>query len=326
MKRILSGMQPTGSAHLGNYLGAIRNWVDMQDEYECFYSVVDLHALTTRPSAEKLRSNVLELTIALLASGVDPERSVLFVQSAVKEHAELAWILSCHTVLGDLNRMTQFKEKTEDDPGVANAGLYTYPILQAADIMVYRATHVPVGEDQNQHLELTREVARRFRHHYGELFPEPAAVNSPTPRVLGVDGQTKMSKSKGNHIGLLEEADEVMAKLRGAVTDPQRLRRTDPGCPEVCNLWSLHGSFTPDEQQKEIHEGCTTATIGCVDCKKMLCDNIIAHTEPIRERARALRADPDGVMDVLRQGNEKARAEASATMALVRERVGIWDV
>lgn len=328
MARILSGIQPTGSFHIGNYLGAIRNWVDMQNtgRFECFYSLVDLHAITLRPSAAELRENRLDLAIALLASGIDPERSVLFVQSAVPEHAELAWILSCQTVLGDLNRMTQFKEKTRDDPSLANAGLYTYPILQAADIVLYRATHVPVGEDQNQHLELTREIVRRFHFHYGELFPEPETVGSATPRVLGLDGKTKMSKSKGNHISMLEEGDQVMQKLRGAVTDPQRLRRSDPGRPEVCNIWRLHGSFTSEARREEIYEGCTHATIGCVDCKKVLCESFTAHTAPIRERAAALKADPSDVLEVLDQGNRKARVEARATMEIVRERVGLWQV
>ena len=213
--RIMSGIQPTGNLHIGNYLGALKNWVALQNEYDAFYSIVDLHALTGRPAAEALRAAVREIAIGVLASGVDPEKAVVFVQSRVPDHTELAWILSCMTQLGDLNRMTQFKDKSQDQPDNINAGLFTYPVLQTADIAIYRADCVPVGADQQQHLELSRETLRRFNGLYGDTFPEPAAVLSSAPKVLGLDGEAKMSKSKGNEIGLFEEPDEVMAKLRG---------------------------------------------------------------------------------------------------------------
>ncbi len=324
MSRILSGIQPTGSFHLGNLLGAIQNWVKLQDEHEAFYSIVDLHALTTRPDADELRASTHALAVAVLASGVDPDKAVLFVQSAVPEHSELAWVFQCLTQLGDLNRMTQFKDKSEQMQGNTNAGLFTYPVLQAADIAIYRATHVPVGEDQVQHLELTREIIRRFSHIYGELFPEPKVIISKAPRVMGLDGKSKMSKSKNNYIGVFEEPDAIRKKLRGAVTDPQRVRRDDPGRPEVCNVWSLHQFFTSEEKRAEIHEGCTKATMGCVDCKGILADGICRVTEPIRERAAALESDPDRVRDVLKEGQKKASAEAQKTMELVRERSGLW--
>lgn len=324
MSRILSGIQPTGSFHIGNYLGAVRNWVRLQDEFECFYCIVDLHALTVRRTREELEAGIADLAIAVLASGVDPQRATLFVQSAVPQHAELGWILQCLTMFGELGRMTQFKDKSEQHADNINAGLFTYPSLQAADIALYRATHVPVGEDQVQHLELTREILRRFHHHYGELFPEPQVVPAEIPRVLGLDGQAKMSKSKGNEIGMLDEPDTIMQKLRGAVTDPQRLRRSDPGRPEVCNIYTLHGSFTGEAERAQIYTDCTTAAIGCVDCKKKLCEGIVAVTEPIRAEAAALRADPGRVNDILEDGRVRAAAEAEKTMDLVRERVGLW--
>jgi len=324
VKRIFSGIQPTTDGfHLGNYLGAVRNWVELQDEYECFFCVVDLHALTIRPDPKTLRSNVQKLAIALLASGVDPKRSLLFVQSEVHEHAELAWILDCVTQLGDLNRMTQFKDKSEQNQGNVNAGLYTYPVLQTADIALYRATHVPVGEDQVQHLELAREIVRRFHFVYGKTFPEPQVLLSKAPRVLGLDGKSKMSKSKDNYIGINEDPDAIMKKLRSAVTDPQRLRRSDPGDPKVCNIWNLHQFFTSEEKRKEIYEGCVSAGIGCVDCKKILWEGITKVTEPIRKRSAELEEDPDYVQDVLRESASKAREIAKNTMRDVRQAIGL---
>jgi len=325
VSRILSGIQPTGSFHLGNYLGAIQNWVHLQDEYEAFYCIVDLHALTRRPSAEELRESTHALAVAVLAAGVDPDKAVLFLQSAVPEHSELAWIFQCLTQLGELNRMTQFKDKSEDVQGNTTAGLFTYPVLQAADIAIYRATHVPVGEDQVQHLELTREIIRRFGHYYGELFPEPQVVISEAPRVMGLDGKSKMSKSKNNYIGVLEDPKSIRKKLRSAVTDPQRVRRDDPGRPEVCNVFALHQYFTSEEKRAEIYEGCTKATMGCVDCKDILANGICEVTEPIRERAIGLEAEPDKIRDILREGQKKASTEAKKTMDLVREKAGLWQ-
>lgn len=323
MSRIMSGIQPTGSLHIGNYLGALRNWVELQADYECFFSIVDLHALTARPKPDELRAAVRELAIGVLASGVDPDRAVLFLQSRVPEHTELAWIFNCMTQMGDLNRMVQFKDKSQNQSENINSGLFTYPVLQAADILVYMADRVPVGEDQEQHLELAREIVRRFNGLYGETFPEPQVVRSTAPRVMGLDGETKMSKSRGNEIGLFEEPDETLKKLRGAKTDPQRLRRQDPGRPEICNIFSYHGFFSDQETCAQIDADCRSAAIGCVDCKQTLASNLEQVKGPIRERAKELRASKGLIEDVLHAGETKAREVAAATMVLVRERVGI---
>ncbi len=323
MHRIMSGVQPTGNLHIGNYLGALVNWVSLQESYDTFYCVVDLHALTQRPDPEALRNAVREVTIGVLAAGVDPERSTLFVQSDVPEHTELCWILTCMTQLGDLNRMTQFKDKSQQQPENINAGLFTYPVLQTADIVLYRADRVPVGEDQEQHLELARETVRRFNGIYGETFPEPQVVRSKAPRVMGLDGETKMSKSRNNEIGLFESAEETMQKLRGAKTDPARLRRADKGNPEVCNIFSYHGFFSTGEQRDEIAAGCRSAQLGCVDCKKLLAENLEAVKGPIRERGEALRNNPSQLEEILCAGAAKARSVAQETMAMVRSRVGL---
>jgi tryptophanyl-tRNA synthetase len=321
----MSGVQPTGSLHIGNYLGALRNWVAMQGEYECFYAIVDLHALTSRPDPEALRRATREVALGVLAAGVDPDRAILFVQSCVREHTELAWILSCVTQMGDLTRMTQFKDKSSSQPENINAGLFSYPVLQTADIVLYRADRVPVGEDQEQHLELAREVVRRFNGIYGPTFPEPQVVRSTAPRVMGLDGDTKMSKSRGNDIGLFEDAEMTLAKLRAAKTDPQRLRRADPGRPEVCNIFDYHRFFTDDETRAQIDRDCRTAAIGCVDCKLRLAQNLERVKGPIRERAHELRRDHARLDDILEHGAQRARRVAGETMAMVRERIGIGE-
>ncbi len=323
MFRTMSGIQPTGNLHIGNYLGALVNWVELQKQYEAYFCVVDLHALTQRPAPEVLRAAVREVALGILASGVDPEHATLFVQSEVPQHTELTWIMTCLTPLGDLNRMTQFKDKSAAQPENINAGLFTYPILQTADIVLYRAERVPVGEDQEQHLELARETVRRFNHVYGETFPEPQVVRSHAPRVMGLDGESKMSKSRNNEIGLFEPADVTMQKLRGAKTDPARLRKTDPGNPQVCNIFSYHGFFSSDAQRAEIDAGCRSAQLGCVDCKKMLAANLEAVKGPIRERAEDLRQHPARLDEILAAGAAKARAAAETTMVMVRERVGL---
>ena len=321
--RTMSGIQPTGNLHIGNYLGALVNFVELQNRYESFFCVVDLHALTLRPKAEDLQRAVREVAIGMLASGVDPERATLFVQSHVPQHAELCWVMTCLTPLGDLNRMTQFKDKSAQHPENINAGLFTYPILQTADIVLYRAERVPVGEDQEQHLELARETVRRFNHVYGDTLPEPQVVKSHAPRVMGLDGETKMSKSRNNEIGLFETAEETLQKLRGAKTDPARLRRSDPGNPEVCNVFAWHGFFTPAAQRAEIDAGCRSAGLGCVDCKKMLAANLEQVKGPIRERAAVLREHPQRLDEILAAGAAKARAAAEVTMELVRGRIGL---
>ena len=324
MVRTLSGIQPTGNLHIGNYLGALVNWVKLQEQYDAYFCVVDLHALTRRPEPAALRAAVRELAIGVLASGVDPERATLFVQSEVPQHAELAWIMMCLTPLGDLNRMTQFKDKSTHQPDNINAGLFTYPVLQTADIALYRPEAVPVGEDQDQHLELARETLRRFNFTYGgDVFPEPKTVKSLAPRVMGLDGENKMSKSLNNEIGLFETEDDTWQKLRGAKTDPARLRRSDAGTPEVCNIFRYHGFFSPPEQCAEVAAGCRSASLGCVDCKKLLGTNMEAVKGPIRERAAELRSKPEQLDDILAAGAQKARRTAEETMVMVRERIGL---
>lgn len=277
---VLSGVQPTGHAHLGNYLGAFRNWLDLQSEHRCFYCIVDLHALTTSPDPDELRVATYRMAETFLAIGLDPEHSTLFRQSDVPEHAELAWILQCLTPMGDLSRMTQFKDKSASQPKNINAGLFTYPVLQAADILLYRPRMVPVGDDQLQHLELTREIARRFNRRYGDYLPEPEALLTKAPRILGLDGENKMSKSLNNEVPLMATHEEIGKRIATAVTDPQRIRRDDPGNPEVCNVFSLHGHFTESARCSAIDQDCRGGSIGCVDCKRELADSIASALLP----------------------------------------------
>ncbi len=327
--RIFSGIQPTGEPHLGNYLGAIHHWVELQEAaepHEAFYAVVDYHALTIEMEPAQMRERTLEAAASLIACGLDPEKVVLFRQSDVPEHAELAWILSCVAAVGDLQRMTQYKDKAEQNRDNVNVGLFTYPVLQAADILLYKADRVPVGEDQVQHLELSREIARRFNRRFGETFPEPQPLLSSVSRLRGLDGGAKMSKSKGNTVTISEPPDQIAAKLKVAVTDPARLRRNDPGHPEVCNVFTMHRSFTAWEKPArvdEIERDCRSAALGCVDCKKELADRIAAHFAPIRERLAALLARPDDLEDRLAAGARKAAARARATMEEVRARIGV---
>ncbi|MDP2470897.1 MAG: tryptophan--tRNA ligase [Candidatus Palauibacterales bacterium] len=320
--RVFSGIQPSGELHIGNYLGAIRNWVALTEEYECIYCIVDLHAVTVPYEPAELPGRIRELAIGLLASGVDPERCTLFVQSAVPEHTELAWLLNTVTPLGELSRMTQFKDKS-DRVDTVNAGLLNYPVLQAADILLYLADRVPVGEDQVQHLELTREIARRWNGRFGDYFPEPQALTGGGKRILGLDGMSKMSKSQNNTIPLLADEEDLWSVLRMAVTDPARVRREDPGNPDVCNVFTLHGHFSSTEERAEIDVLCRTAGIGCVDCKRRLTANMAEHLAPIRDSAEDLRANPDRVTEILDEGARRARAIASVTVAEVRDRMGI---
>lgn len=326
MARIFSGIQPSGELHIGNYLGAVRNWVALQHKGEAVFCVVDYHAITIAYAPEQLRKRTHEMVVSLLAAGIDPERATLFVQSTVPEHTELAWVFNTITPLGELERQTQFKDKAQRQESVM-AGLLNYPVLQAADILLYRAEEVPVGEDQVQHLELSREIARkwnaRFAPEDAPYFPEPKPLLTPTRRIMGLDGQSKMSKSLGNTVGLLEEPDAIWDKLRPAVTDPKRVRRTDPGEPEVCNIYHLHKAFSPAETQEEVAVNCRTAAWGCIDCKKSLFGNMNAELEPIRERAREVNATPNLVGDVLATGGQRARATATETMRSVRSSMGL---
>lgn len=325
-QRVFSGIQPTGTLHLGNYLGAIQNYVELQERFESIYCVVDDHALTSHPDPAELRANTRAAVRVLLACGLDPSRCILFVQSHVPAHTELAWILSCVTAYGDLTRMTQFKDKGEAAASkgeVVSAGLFGYPVLQAADILLYRAAIVPVGEDQVQHLELARDIARRFNAIYGETFVEPQPLLSPAKRVMGLDGETKMSKSRGNDVGLLDPPSVVKEKLRPAKTDVKRVRRTDPGEPNDCNIFSLHRFVTDAASRARIEVGCRSASMGCVECKGILADSIESIARPIRERAEALDAEPGRIDSVIEDGGRRARRLADETMDLVRTRVGL---
>ena len=322
-KRIFSGMQPSGEAHLGNYLGALRRWVGMQEEYDCLWCIVDQHAITAGGNPADLPGHVLDLAISYLAVGLDPEKAIIFVQSDVPEHTELAWLFNAVTPIGDLERMTQFKDKSQRFESIP-AGILNYPILQAADILLYKADGVPVGEDQKQHLEMTRDVARKFNAAYGETFPETAPlIDKDVGRILGLDGDAKMSKSLNNTVPILSESDEVWSRVRTAVTDPQRIRKTDPGRPEVCNVFTLHGFFADEATRTEIDTKCRAGEIGCVDCKRILSHNIAEAFAPFRERAAEYQANHDLVRQILDDGAKRARAIAQETMAEVRERMGL---
>jgi tryptophanyl-tRNA synthetase len=322
--RVFSGIQPTGELHIGNWLGAVRVWAkQVADQKEdLLFCVVDAHAITVEYEPAELRSKTLGMAADLIACGLDPERCILFVQSDVREHTELAWYLANVTPLGDLHRMTQFKEKSAGKEHVL-VGLFTYPILMSADILLYRASIVPVGEDQLQHLELARETVRRFNHRFGPTFPEPQARLSDAPRIMGLDGQGKMSKSKGNTIGLFESPGPFWEKLRGAFTDPQRLRRSDPGRPEVCNIYTMHKAISTPEQVELTYKECTTAQRGCIDCKKILMESMESELVPLRVKRAEIDARPAVVREALGDGAAKARRIAQETMRDVREAMAL---
>ncbi len=323
MKRIFSGIQPTGEIHFGNYVGAIRNWVHLMDEYDCIFCVVDYHAITVEYPIEEFSKRILETALVLLACGLSPEKAKIMVQSHVQEHTELAWIFNCVTSIGEVERMTQFKDKAKQHRSNINMGLMDYPVLQAADILLYKAGYVPVGEDQVQHIELSREIARKFNIRFGEVFPEPKPVLSMAPKILGVDGESKMSKTLNNYIGIMEEEDAVWEKLRTAVTDVNRVRRKDPGNPEICNMYTIHRAFSENDMLLTIDKGCRSADIGCIDCKKMLFENVRRELNPIRERALTLQKDPDYIIHVLKQGASACSKIAKQTMAEVRNALGL---
>jgi tryptophanyl-tRNA synthetase len=340
MSRIFSGIQPSGSLHIGNYLGAIKNWVDLQNKYESFFCVVDYHAITLPYRPADLRARTADMARSLLAAGLDPEKCTLFVQSAVPEHTELAWIFNTLTPLGELERQTQFKDKASREESVP-AGLLNYPVLQAADILLYRAELVPVGEDQMQHLELSREIARKWNARFDSpadddrrprategaetpgYFPEPQGLLTPTRRILGLDGQAKMSKSLGNTVELLESPESIWEKLRPAVTDPKRVRRTDPGTPEVCNIYHLHRAFSPPATVEHVAVQCRTAGWGCIDCKRVLHESMERELAPIRARAAEVAARPERVAAILETGAEHARSVARETMLEVKSKMGL---
>jgi tryptophanyl-tRNA synthetase len=326
MPRIFSGIQPTGELHIGNYLGAVKNWVALQRQYESFFCIVDYHAITVPYDAADLRQRTQDMAISLLAAGIDPSACTLFVQSMVPEHTELAWIFNTVTPLGELERQTQFKEKSGRQESIL-AGILNYPVLQAADILLYKADMVPVGEDQVQHLELSREIARRWNAKFvpnaPPFFPEPKPLLTPTRRIMGLDGQAKMSKSLGNTVGMLEDPKDIWEKLRPAVTDPKRVRRTDPGTPEVCNIFHLHKAFSPATTVEHVAVQCSTAGWGCIDCKKVLLESMEAELRPIRERAAEIRSRSNQLTEILGDGAARARAIAGEVLRETKELMGL---
>lgn len=322
-KRIFSGIQPSGTIHIGNYFGAIENWVRLMKDYECFFGIVDYHAITMSFDPALMQKRIWEAALDNIAAGLDPARCTIFVQSHVPEHTEICWLLNCVTPMGELGRMTQFKEKSERERENVTAGLLNYPILQAADILIYKAAAVPVGEDQAQHLELAREIARRFNSRFGDYFPEPQTLIGRGARVMGIDGGAKMSKSLENTIGVTEEPDAIWEKLRPAKTDEARKRRSDPGNPDRCNIFSYHKLVTPEGEIREVVEGCTTAGIGCLDCKKIFFNNLRKVLDPIRERRQALERDPEAVREALREGAVRARAIAQDTVRGAKKLMGL---
>jgi tryptophanyl-tRNA synthetase len=323
MDRIFSGIQPTGEIHIGNYVGAIRNWVQLVSRYDCIYCVVDYHAITIDYEVEAMQQRILETGTILIASGLTPDRCKVFVQSHVMEHAELTWIFNCITPLGELERMTQFKEKGRQHRHNVNVGLLDYPVLQAADILIYKAGYVPVGEDQIQHVEFSREIARKFNARFGDTFPEPKVLLSTAPRILGTDGKMKMSKSLNNYIGLLEPPEVIREKLKTAATCEHRQRRSDPGHPEHCNIFTMHQAFSKPDQISFVDQGCRTARIGCIECKEILYKNMMEEIRPVQDRVKELHQNPHYVIEALTSGANRCKTIAEKVMDEVRTKVGV---
>lgn len=322
-KRVLSGMRPTGKLHLGHVVGALNNWVKLQDDYQCFHFIADWHALTSDyADTSAIRQNRIEMMIDWLAAGLDPQKSVLFVQSAVPMHAELHLIFSMITPLGWLERVPTYKEQRENivDKDLGNYGFLGYPVLQAADILMYKADFVPVGEDQVPHVELTREIGRRFNSYYGEVFPEPQALLTPVPRLPGLDGR-KMSKSYGNAISLSDSPEEISGKIRTMMTDPARKRRTDPGDPEVCPVFDYHKVYSTSEIRENVVQGCRSAGIGCIECKKWMSEKLIENITPILDRRKIYENRTSELVEILEEGNKRANEAAAETMCDVRKAI-----
>ncbi|MDO9546217.1 MAG: tryptophan--tRNA ligase [Pelolinea sp.] len=321
--RVFSGARPTGRQHLGNYLGAVQNYVALQNDYDCIYSIVDLHALTTLETTLDLKQNTLEMALDWLAAGIDPERSIIFIQSHVPEVAELHTILSMVTPLGKLTELPTFKDKIREQPNNINYGLVGYPVLMTADIVLYKANVVPVGVDQAPHLEFAREIVRSFNFRYGtDVLIEPEMKVTKIPKVLGIDGQKKMSKSLNNHIELAATPEETQKRVMMMVTDPARKLRSDPGDPDVCNVYTMHEIFSKLEEVEMINRECRIAGIGCVDCKKIFAKNLNDHLAPFRERRAKFSQKPQEVLDILYEGGKRARKIAEGTMREVRNAVG----
>ncbi|MDD4876701.1 MAG: tryptophan--tRNA ligase [Dehalococcoidales bacterium] len=321
-QRIFSGARPTGRLHLGNYLGALQNWVKLQEEYKCIYCVVDIHALTTLEDTGSIQSNIYEMTLDWLAAGINPDKSIIFVQSHVPEVMQLHTLLSMVTPLSWLLRVPTFKDKVKLQPHNVNYGLVGYPVLQTADIVLYKANAVPVGEDQLPHIELAREIVRRFNNIFGDTFPEPEAKLTSFPLVVGLDGKDKMSKSIGNDIEIALSNEETKKRVMTAVTDPARQYRTDPGHPEICNVYQLHRYFNPGKIA-EIAQECRSAEIGCVACKKLLAQEINTTLKEFRERRAILAAKPEYIKNILSEGAQRAQIIARETLAEVKQKMGL---
>ncbi len=320
---VFSGIQPSGRLHIGNYVGAMRNMIALQDEYECVYGIVDYHAITVPFQPSEMEQRIFNCAVDYIAAGIDPEKSILMLQSTVFEHTELAWILNTITPISWLTRVPTFKEKREQNPDYVNMGLLDYPVLMAADIILYKSVVVPVGEDQIPHLELTREIVRRFNTYFGETFPEPKEYLGKVSKILGLDGVNKMSKSLDNCIYLDEDRETIWNKLSTAVTDTNRKRRSDPGNPEVCNIYTIHRAFSSQKDIDYCAQECRKAGIGCLDCKKILLENLFEKLEPIQEKQKKLRDRPDYVFSILQDGYKRAKEIARKTMDEVYERIGI---
>ncbi len=323
MDRIFSGIQPSGEIHIGNYVGAIRNWVRLVDRYECIYCVVDYHAITIEYEVASMQQRILDTATILVGCGLTPDKCIVSVQSHIPEHTELAWIFNCVTPVGELERMTQFKEKGRRHRHNINVGLLDYPVLQAADILIYKAGYVPVGEDQVQHVEFSREIARKFNGRFGDTFPEPQVILSDAPRILGTDGNVKMSKSLNNAIGLLDPPEVIREKLRTAATCEHRQKRTDPGHPEHCNIFTMHRAFSRLEQVSSIDHQCRTAGFGCIECKEILFKSMMEEISPIQSRVKEINQKPDYMTEVLRSGAARCKAIAREVMDEVRAKIGV---
>ena len=322
--RVFSGARPTGRQHLGNYLGAIKNYVALQADYDCIYCIVDIHALTTVETTEDLKQNTYEMALDWLAAGIRPDESIVFVQSHVPQVMELHTLLSMVTPLGKLTDLPTFKEKVRQNPNNINYGLVGYPVLMTADIVLYKADTVPVGVDQVPHLEFARETVRSFNYRYNtNVLIEPQAKHTEVTKVLGIDGKEKMGKSLDNHIELASTPEETQKRVMQMVTDPQRLRRDDPGNPDVCNVFSLHKIMSPQEEVDMINVECRKAGIGCVDCKKRFAANLNKNLEPFRAKRAEIGQNSDTVWDVLHDGAKRARSIAEGVMIEVREAIGL---
>lgn len=322
--RVFSGARPTGRQHLGNYLGAIRNYVALQDDYDCVYCIVDLHALTTVEDTENLKQNTREMALDFLAAGIRPAESIIFVQSHVPEVTELHTILSMVTPMGKLTDLPTFKDMVRQHPDNVNYGLVGYPVLMTADIVLYKSHVVPVGIDQAPHLEFAREIVRSFNHRFGtQVLIEPQIKTTQIPKVLGIDGREKMSKSLNNHIELAATPQETNKRVLAMVTDPARVKRSDPGNPDICNVFSMHKVFSPAPETESINVECRRAGIGCVECKTLFAKNLNQHLEPFRSRRAEIASKPDLVDDVLSDGAKRARSIAQQTMSEVRAAVGL---